>query len=75
MTFLIRPGAPFYDQQLHARAANAWRSAADLVWSRWEALTSAPPESRPGAFAAYTAALDEAAAASALADLYPSQAA
>jgi len=76
MTFLIRPGVPFYGRQLHARALRAWRMAADLVWTRWEALREATPEERARAFAAYLAALDaEAAAAAALADLRPSQAA
>jgi hypothetical protein len=70
MKFLIRPGAPFYGRQLQARALNAWRSAADLVWARWELPREATPESRARAFAAYHAALDaEAAAAATLADL------
>ncbi|HUA49925.1 MAG TPA: hypothetical protein VMA77_32130 [Solirubrobacteraceae bacterium] len=76
MTFLIRPGVPFYSRQLRARALRAWRIAADLVWARWEVLREATPESRSAAFAAYLAALDaEAMAATALANLGPSQAA
>ena len=76
MTFLIRPGVPFYGRQLRARALQAWRAAADLVWARWEALREAPPEGRSAAFAAYLAALDaEASAAAALANLRSSQAA
>ena len=76
MTFLIRPGVPFYGRQLHARALRAWRVAADLVWARWEALAEATPEGRARAFAEYLAALDaEATAAAVLADLRPSQAA
>ncbi len=76
MTFLIRPGVPFYGRQLHARVLRAWRIAADLVWARWEALAEATPDGRASAFAAYLAAVDaEAAAAAALADLRLSQAA
>ncbi len=76
MTYLIRPGVPFYGRQLHARALRAWRMAADLVWTRWEVLREATPDRRAGAFAAYLAALDaEASAAAALADVHPSQAA
>ena len=70
MTFLIRPGVPFYGRQLHARALRAWRVTADLVWARWELLREATPEGRASAFDAYVAALDaEATAAAALADL------
>ena len=69
MTFLIRPGSPFHARQIEARAHQDWRSAAELVWARWETLTTASPEDKPGAFAAYMSALDaEAAAADALAD-------
>jgi hypothetical protein len=76
MTFLIRPGVPFYGRQLQARALRAWRIAADRVWARWEAVRDATPENRSAAFAAYMAALDaEAAAAAALANLRLSQAA
>jgi len=76
MTFLIRPGVPFYGRQLYARALRAWRVAANLVWARWEALVEATPEGRAGAFSEYIAALDaEATAAAVLADLRPSQAA
>ncbi len=76
MTFLIRPGVPFYGRQLHARSLQSWRVAADLVWARWEAVREATPETRAGAFAAYVAALDaEGAAAAALADLSLGQAA
>ncbi len=76
MNFPIRPGVLFGGRQLEARALSAWRCAADLVWARWELLRQATPESRATAFAAYVAALDaEAAAAAALADIYPSQAA
>lgn len=76
MTYLIRPGSPFFARQVHARAENTWRSAADLVWARWELVREATPQTRAGAFAAYLAALDaEAAAAGALADVSLQQAA
>lgn len=76
MTFLIRPGVPFYGRQLRARGLQAWRTAADLVWARWDALRVATPENRSAAFTAYLAALDaEATAAAALANLLPGQAA
>ena len=76
MTFLIRPGVPFYGRQLQARALRAWRIAANRVWARWEAVREATPENRSTAFAAYLAALDaEATAAAALANLRLSQAA
>ncbi len=70
MRFMIRPGVPSHGRQLHARAMRAWRAAADLVWTRWEALGDAAPELRPVAFAAYLAALDaEASAAATLAEI------
>jgi hypothetical protein len=68
MTFLIRPGAPLYEAQLEARRLNTWRDAERLVQLRWEDFLAANRASRPGAFAAYMAALDaEAAAAGELA--------
>ena len=71
MTFLISPGAPLYQAQLRARALDAWRDAELLVQSRWDAFVTARRASRPGAFAAYRAALDaEATAAGELADTY-----
>jgi hypothetical protein len=76
MAFLGGSEVPFYGRQLRARRLDSWRRAADLVWSRWEHLVSAPSENRRLAFAAYTAALDaEAAAAARLADSFPSIAA
>jgi len=70
MRLSIRPGGPFSSRQLHARAMDAWRGAADLVWARWEVLREVAPELRPAAFAAYLAALDdEASAAAALAEV------
>jgi hypothetical protein len=68
MTFLIRPGAPLYEAQLQARALDTWRDAELLVKVRWNTFLEANRASRPGAFAAYVAALDaEAAAAGELA--------
>ena len=72
MTFLIRPGAPLYQAQLHALALDMWRDAELLVQSRWDDFLVAGRASRGGAFAAYAAALDaEAAAAGDLADAHP----
>ena len=76
MNFLIRPGSPLHPRQVEARAHENWRSAAELVWGRWDALRKASPEDKPGAFAAYTFALEaEAAAAEAFADSCLDQAA
>ena len=72
MTFLIRPGAPLYQAQLQARALDTWRDAELLVQLRWDTFLEAHRGSRPGAFAAYVAALDaEAAAAAELAHAHP----
>ena len=69
MNFLVRSGTPLYQAQLQARALNAWRDAALLVRTRWDAFLVADGASRSDAFAAYEAALDaEAAAAGDLAD-------
>jgi len=71
MTFLVRPGAPLYQAQLQARALDMWRDAELLVQSRWDTFLVADRASRPGAFAAYVAALDaEAAAAGELAQAH-----
>ena len=68
MTFLIRPGAELYQAQLQADALDTWRDAELLVQLRWDTFLDADRASRPGAFAAYVAALDaEAAAAGELA--------
>lgn len=76
MTFLIRPGAPLYQAQLHARALDTWRDAALLVQSRWDDFLAADRASRRGAFAAYVAALDaETAAADELAHSHLAEAA
>ncbi len=72
MRFLNRPAMPFYGKQLKTRSFSTWRSAAELVWARWELVRNAAPERRERAFAAYLAALDaEAEAAAALAELHP----
>jgi hypothetical protein len=71
MTFLIRSGAPLCQAQLQARALDTWRDAELLVQLRWYIFLEADGVSRPGAFAAYVAALDaEAAAAAELADAH-----
>jgi hypothetical protein len=63
MTFLTRPGAPLYQAQLQALALDTWRDAELLVQLRWDTFLAADRPSRPGAFAAYVAALDAEAAA------------
>jgi hypothetical protein len=63
MSFLIRPGAPRYQAQLQARALDTWRDTELLVQLRWDTFLEADRASRPGAFAAYVAALDAEAAA------------
>jgi hypothetical protein len=49
----------------HVRALEAWRSAAQLVWTRWQTFLEAEPETRAWAFAAYVSALDQESAAAA----------
>jgi hypothetical protein len=76
MTFLLRPRAPLYTSQLHARALEDWRAVARLVSIEWDRVLVAAPWAREDAFAAYVAALDaEAAAADELAGLYLREAA
>ena len=71
MTFLIRPGAPLYQAQMQACALDMWRDAELVVQLRWDDFLVADRASRPGAFAAYVAALDaEAAAAGDLAQAH-----
>jgi hypothetical protein len=68
--FPIRRGAPYDGIPLQPRPQDAWRAAARLVWTRWEAFLESPREGRSRAFASYLAALDaEAAAAADIADL------
>jgi hypothetical protein len=53
---------------LRSHPLDVWRSAAAVVWARWEGFREAPRETRSRAFAAYLAALDaEEAAASEIA--------
>ena len=60
-----------HQPQRRARALYAWRDAELLVQLRWDIVLEADRASRPGAFAAYVAALDaEAAAAGELADAH-----
>ena len=67
MTFLIRPGTPNHQEQLAARAIEAWRMASSLVNARWDLYTAAERSARAAAFAAYRDALEhEADAAAAL---------
>jgi hypothetical protein len=71
VSFLIRPRAPLCHAQLQARALDTWRHAELLVQLRWYTFLEADGASRPGAFAAYVAALDaEAAAAGELAHVH-----
>jgi hypothetical protein len=68
MTFLIRPRAPLHQAHADPRALDTWRDAELLVQLRWDTFLEADRASRPGAFAAYVAALDaEASAAGELA--------
>ena len=70
MTFLVRPGVPFYRAQLRARSLDGWRRAERLVSMRWDAFVVADRQGRSDAFAAYVVALDaEQAAAAKLAGL------
>jgi hypothetical protein len=57
-TFLIRPGEPQYQAQIEAHALAAWRRAELLVHERWSEYLGADTQVRPGAFAAYTTALE-----------------
>src|SRR5206468_7314779 len=46
------------NRRAEARALEAWRSAAQLVWTRWHTFLEAELETRAWAFAAYVSALD-----------------
>jgi hypothetical protein len=73
-TYLARRPSPLARLRA-ARASDAWRAAADLVWICWQAVLEGGPEARSGTFAAYLAALDaEEAAADSLALPHPSRA-
>jgi hypothetical protein len=76
MTFLTSSRAPLHGARLRALALESWREAEHLVAARWREWRAAGREDRPGAFAAYTCALDaEAAAADELAVLHLREAA
>jgi hypothetical protein len=61
----LRRATASYGASQRSHPRDAWRSAAALVWARWERFREAPPDARSRTFAAYLAALDaeEAAAA------------
>ena len=65
MTFLIRPGTPRYEEQLRARAFEAWRTASSLVHARWDRYNEAERSARAAAYTAYLEALDHEADAAA----------
>jgi hypothetical protein len=57
-TFLIRPGEELYRAQVEALALVAWFRAEKLVQERWGEYLAAEKQGRPGAFAAYSTALE-----------------
>jgi hypothetical protein len=57
-TFLIRPGEELYRAQIEALALAAWLRAEKLVHERWSDYLAAEKQGRPGAFAAYSTALE-----------------
>jgi hypothetical protein len=57
-TFLIRPGDELYRAQIEALALAAWLRAEKLVHERWGEYLAADKLGRPGAFAAYSTALE-----------------
>ena len=65
MTFLIRSGTPRYEEQLRARAFEAWRTASSLVHARWDLYNGAERRARAAAYTAYRTALDHEAMAAA----------
>jgi hypothetical protein len=60
---MFRTSLPTLRFQPDLDPLEAWRSAEALVRARWAEYRAARREDRPGAFAAYTAALDAEAAA------------
>ena len=60
---MFRMSLPTLRYQREVDPLDAWRTAEALVRSRWADYHAARRENRPGAFAAYTAALDAEAAA------------
>jgi hypothetical protein len=68
--FTTSPITSLFAGRSRDQALEAWRTAADLVRTRWQNFLEADSESRPWAFALYVAALDaEEAAAAELAAL------
>jgi imidazole glycerol phosphate synthase subunit HisF len=61
----INRSAGLFGARAQVRALDAWRGAAQLVWTRWQTFVEAEPETRAWAFAAYVSALDEESAAAA----------
>jgi hypothetical protein len=71
MSFLFNTGVPLREAPLQARALDTWRDAELLVELRWHTFLESDRASRPGAFAAFVAALDaEATAAGDLAEAH-----
>jgi hypothetical protein len=60
---MFRTSLPTVRFQPDLDPLEAWRSAEALVRARWAEYRAARRQDRPGAFAAYTAALDAEAAA------------
>jgi len=60
---MFRTSLPTLRFQPDLGPLEAWRTAEALVRARWAEYRAARREDRPGAFAAYTAALDAEAAA------------
>ncbi|MDA0159901.1 hypothetical protein OM076_06485 [Solirubrobacter ginsenosidimutans] len=57
--------AGLFAARAQAHALETWRSAEQLVWTRWHGFLDAEPETRAWAFAAYVTALDQESAAAA----------
>jgi hypothetical protein len=60
---MFRTSLPTLQFQPNVDPLEAWRAAEALVRARWAEYRAARREDRPGAFAAYAAALDAEAAA------------
>jgi len=60
---MFRTSPPTLLYECDVDPLEVWRTAEALVGSRWAEYRAARREDRPGAFAAYTAALDAEAAA------------
>jgi hypothetical protein len=61
--YLVRSASPRHQEEMRARALDAWRVASDIVRARWDLYSSAERAGRGAAFAAYVAALEHEAAA------------